>query len=109
MREVLLKCFKCHKEYPSSDMRYVSTNILCCKNCLDRGASISPSPKESLKLSEPKVNKTEYQCRKCKYTFKSNTATNTCPYCGKRDTLVILKSVPASNLIDESSNKAYDW
>ncbi len=93
MREVTLKCSRCHKEYPSSDMRYVSSNVMCCKNCIE-------TPEKNVtKPAEKAVEKMEFRCTKCNYSFKRNVMPNACPYCAKKGTLVMKAGMKVDNFL----------
>ena len=123
MSDVLIKCFKCGKSYPTSDMRFKSSNNndLICKYCLNKTAppSVHPEPKQMINpvknegYSMPKrrvessqvIDKmVEYKCGNCGYSFKrkSSADVSTCPYCGKSEQLQMKSAKSADSLINDS-------
>ena len=126
MSDVAIKCFKCGKSYPTSDMRFKSSsnNDLVCKYCLNKTAppsvhneikqNVTPVkntgydiPKKVIaqlnKLVNEKMN--EYKCYKCGYSFKRKASLDVskCPYCGSEKDLQMKSSKSADSLIEDSS------
>lgn len=123
MSDVLIKCFKCGKSYPSGDMRFRSSNNndLICKYCLNKNVTPSnvhteiihnpsqvkntgytlPKNRETTKVNEKII---EYKCKKCGYSFKRKESVNVnkCPYCGSEKDLQMKSSKSANSLIEES-------
>ena len=113
--DMRIKCFKCGNQYTMDMMRMnLDGKNLVCKNCLDR----KPVKKEDMKKPEPvksaqeskkqAVNEgtKEYFCKECKYSFSrsKHLEIDTCPYCGKSDSLMT-KGSSARILSDASKMK----
>lgn len=124
MSDVLIKCFKCGKSYPSGDMRFKSSNNndLICKYCLNKNppssvhAEVKPTimpavkntgydlPKRKVESNPETEGYNEYKCNKCGYSFKRKKTIDVtkCPYCGKSEQLQMKTNKSANSLIDDS-------
>jgi DNA-directed RNA polymerase subunit RPC12/RpoP len=105
------KCFKCGKEYETSDVRFTAADKLTCVYCLGvKKREILPVHEKKTE-DKPKEEMIEYQCGACNYSFKRKKGflVSTCPYCNKEGHLVVKKSQDANKLINESTDKKYDF
>ena len=124
MKTVTLKCYRCGKDSNVDDMRYVSSNRMICKTCVDKAKNPEkvsaqrqnlfntydakkPAQTVATYQSEPTV---EYVCNRCNYLFKRKKSVimHFCPYCSKEGTLDIKSGTPADRLIKESLGENYD-
>lgn len=124
MSDVTIKCFRCGKSYPTTDMRFKSSsnNDLICKYCLSKNttpqasAVKQPKPMEPVKntefamrpqkvVSNPTIDTVnEYKCGKCGYSFKRKKSADvtSCPYCGVEGKLQMKTAKSANSLINDS-------
>lgn len=108
MLEQTLKCKKCGKNYPTTDLRFFGdAKTLMCKQCIeDKQRSLV---KEQLEEKQIKETRRKYKCSKCKYTFKAGLSHDRgCPYCGSKQVVAQDVTNDVDNLILESSSKKYD-
>ncbi|MFH1072459.1 MAG: hypothetical protein V1743_03445 [Nanoarchaeota archaeon] len=126
--DVTIRCYKCGKEYSSREMKYMPGETrLVCVHCIagkktDQGARVKPLAKETPRkmpmqagqktpaIGKPKTDQlTHYFCSACKYNFTRKVGADilACPYCGKEG--FISKKKDASTLLNESTERTYDW
>ena len=97
-----LKCYRCGREYPVSDMRYVTEKKMMCRFCVKQAPLKKEAPEKT-----PVLKGIGYRCRSCNYKFKRNVTVSVCPYCGRQGTLEASKKT-AQSLIEESMDKKFD-
>lgn len=116
----LIRCLKCKKEYPKTDMRYqsIKNNDLICKYCNDKGKTEKatvmfqtpmPIKNEGYEVKKPKNDATKqpkeamisYKCHNCGYAFKrkESAVVDKCPYCGKDEGLIINTAMDAESFL----------
>jgi DNA-directed RNA polymerase subunit RPC12/RpoP len=105
MVDKTLKCKKCGKNYPITEVRYFgNTDTILCHACIEEKKAID------IKVKSEKVTaRKKYKCSKCKYSFFSTNAPDRgCPYCGSQNIVLQELNGDAERLIKESATKAYD-
>jgi DNA-directed RNA polymerase subunit RPC12/RpoP len=87
MPETMIKCRKCGKKVPLSNMSHDKQNNLVCLNCLVSGGPIGRNVPRERPIQSPPRNSQKFKCNACGYVFyRVNDAQSLrCPYCSKSD------------------------
>ncbi|MBN1274847.1 hypothetical protein JXA12_00945 [Candidatus Woesearchaeota archaeon] len=105
--ERLLRCKRCGRDFPASDLRISPDGGWICRGCLAGNPVIGQAPlrafDEHMKRQEGDLSGlTTYKCR-CGYVIRQRRGEQVkrCPYCG-RDASAFKKEVSAQDLLDDA-------
>ncbi len=104
----LMYCSKCRKSYPVMDLKYNLSGSLVCKACRkEKDADEDIFKNDKHKHDSIKV---KYLCRRCNHAFnlKPNFK-QMCPFCGSNQIFNNEFGKDAQSLVEESSDKSYDF